>query len=378
MRVSYVYPDGTSPLLLQVFLDGKRKRFPLEIKVLPKQWDAQNMRIRKNHSDYTDLNLIIANALAKASEIAVQCRLKNEHISFKTFERRYFKDQSQSFLNYWAEKMDRMKPQLAEGTYKHHKAVLKKLTAYSPETSFGDLNLEFINGFDRFLRKEYGNSYNTRMTNMNKVRRYINLAIAEGHMDKNPFDHYQISFQESRRTVLNRKKVAELVNLWDKNTFKGGHHIALQNFLLGCFTGLRIGDVYLVRKSMIDGNWLIFKPKKSLSRNKEIEIPLSNMARKFIASGGDMLAERLSEQKTNEYLKDIAAYADIKQRLTFHAARHTFASIYLELGGSVEVLKEILGHSKIATTMKYVHINRRRKESEIGLFDKDKWHGEGE
>ncbi|MEE4247369.1 MAG: tyrosine-type recombinase/integrase, partial [Kangiellaceae bacterium] len=108
-------------------------------------------------------------------------------------------------------------------------------------------------------------------------------------------------------------------------------------------------------------------------RNKVIEIPLTAMARKFIATGGDHLAERLSEQKTNEYLKEIAIHAEIHQPLTFHAARHTFATIYLELGGTVEVLQQILGHGKLATTMVYVHIARARKEQEMGNFDKEEW-----
>lgn len=373
LRTDHAYADGSHSVYLQIFIDSKRIKFNLGIRCHKKHWHPKELRVRRSHPEADDANLVIDHAVAKVQHIAMEARMKLRHITRMEFENLFFGSESDSFIGFWHQEMERMRPQMSEGTYKHHKSVLKKLARYAPEATFADVDVKFLMGFDRFLRRAYGNSHNTRMANFNKLRRYVRLAIAQEKMERNPFDHFKISFQEGHRTVLTRDQVARLVKLWRDKRLKAGHHLALQNFLLGCFTGLRISDVYLVRKDMIDGNRLIFAPKKTSYRNKVIEIPLTAMAKKFIAQGGDHLAERLSEQKTNEYLKLIAAHADIRRNLTFHVARHTFATIYLELGGSVEVLQRILGHSKLATTMKYVHIARARMEHEMGFFDDQEW-----
>jgi len=375
LRTFHAYKDGTNAVDLQVFIDGKRIKFHLGIRVLKKHWHTKDLRIRRSHPDHEDLNLIIDHAMSKVQKIAVDARLKMRHITPMEFETLFFGAESDSFVEFWRHEMERMRPQMAHGTYKHHKSVLKKVAHYAPAATFTDVDVKYLMGFDRFLRQQYGNGHNTRVANFNKVRRYVNLAIAQDKMERNPFDHFKLSFQDGHRAVLTKSQVATLVKMWNDGHLKPGQHVALQNFLLGCFTGLRISDVYLVRKTMIDGNRLVFSPKKTQNRNKVIEIPLTGMAKKFIAHGGDHLAERLSEQKTNAYLKEIALHADIHQNLTFHVARHTFATIYLELGGSVEVLQGILGHAKLATTMKYVHIARARMEHEMGFFDAQDWSG---
>ncbi len=56
--------------------------------------------------------------------------------------------------------------------------------------------------------------------------------------------------------------------------------------------------------------------------------------------------------------------------MTTHTARHTFGTIFIELGGDVVTLKEYMGHSDINTTMKYVHLSERRKKEKIQVFDK--------
>jgi integrase/recombinase XerD len=372
-RTDHQYIDGTHAVILQVFIDSKRIKFNLGIRIPKKLWNSKSLRIRPSHPEADDLNLVIEHALAKVQSIAMDARLKMKRITPAEFDHLFFGVESDLFAVFWEHEMERMRPQMRHGTYKHHKSVLKKVVKYAPEATFTDLDVRYLMAFDRFLIKEYGNAHNTRVANFNKIRRYINLAIAQEKMDRNPFDHFKMSFQDGHRAVLSRDQVATLVKMWRDQLLNGGHHVALQNFLLGCFTGLRISDVYLVRKSMIDGNRLIFSPKKTQNRNKVIEIPLTGMAKKFIALGGDHLADRLSEQKTNLYLKEIAIHAEIHQNLTFHVARHTFATIYLELGGSVEVLQRILGHAKMATTMKYVHIARARMEHEMGLFDAQDW-----
>ena len=68
-------------------------------------------------------------------------------------------------------------------------------------------------------------------------------------------------------------------------------------------------------------------------------------------------------------MKDIARICGIKKRVTFHVGRHTFATQFLIIGGKVEVLQKLMGHSKMETTMIYVHIVDTQKEDQISQMD---------
>jgi site-specific recombinase XerD len=151
---------------------------------------------------------------------------------------------------------------------------------------------------------------------------------------------------------------------------KKSWNLILRQFLFTCFTSLRISDVKKIGKSNIINNELVFIPHKNRKRNKILRIPLTEMAKKFLVDNDiEELFKEYAEQYCNRVLKDIASELEIKKKLTNHVGRHTFATMFLESGGSVEVLQQIMGHSKIQTTMIYVHITDARKKEQLKLMD---------
>ncbi|MFK8288445.1 tyrosine-type recombinase/integrase [Capnocytophaga canimorsus] len=64
----------------------------------------------------------------------------------------------------------------------------------------------------------------------------------------------------------------------------------------------------------------------------------------------------MSDQKMNDYIREAVNFVGIRKRVSFHTARHTFATNFLRKGGKVEDLQKLLDHSDISTTMIYVHI----------------------
>lgn len=82
----------------------------------------------------------------------------------------------------------------------------------------------------------------------------------------------------------------------------------------------------------------------------------------------------LSNQKTNAYLKEIADICGIKKNLTFHLARHTFATMSLSKGVSIESVSKMLGHTNIKTTQIYARITNKKIEHDMeqlaGKLDK--------
>lgn len=127
----------------------------------------------------------------------------------------------------------------------------------------------------------------------------------------------------------------------------------------------------------IDSNdWIITKRQKT---NTTVKIPLLNQAKELIAKYKDnprvmssnTLLPKFSNQRVNSYLKEIADLCCIKKNLTFHMARHTFATtITLSNGVPIETVSKLLGHTKIATTQIYARVIEKKVSEDMNKLSK--------
>jgi site-specific recombinase XerD len=108
--------------------------------------------------------------------------------------------------------------------------------------------------------------------------------------------------------------------------------------------------------------------------------PLEEQLNKWCPNWKDLdpenyIAPKISNQKYNEYLKELIALVGINKRVTSHIGRHTFATtVALENGVGIESVSKMLGHSKIAQTQKYAKVTTLKIERETrGLFEKLKY-----
>ena len=147
----------------------------------------------------------------------------------------------------------------------------------------------------------------------------------------------------------------------------------LQYFLFSCFTGVRFSDLRNLKNSNLfleNGNTII--SLRQLKTNKPVEIPLGNKAQKYLPEKGQPdqpVFKMYCNQFTNRALKDIMKLAGINKSISFHCARHTFATIALELSGDIAVVSKLCGHTKISTTQIYAKVLDSSKRNVIGLMD---------
>jgi len=114
---------------------------------------------------------------------------------------------------------------------------------------------------------------------------------------------------------------------------------------------------------------LTFKPKKRLRDTTDtVSVILHPMAVKLIPERKGVLIPTVAEQSMNRTIKKIAEKLEMNANVSFHWARHTFATRFLRHGGRLEVLQQLLGHKKIETTMIYVHVDEDRKRKETNLI----------
>lgn len=143
-------------------------------------------------------------------------------------------------------------------------------------------------------------------------------------------------------------------------------------FLFSCFTGLAYIDVSNLTPDNIvsmDGNdWIMTRRQKTniASNVLILDVPkqiISKYSHKTYREG--KLFPMLSNQKVNSYLKEIADICGIKKNLTFHLARHTFATLCLSKGVPMESVSKMLGHTNIKTTQLYARITNKKIEKDM-------------
>jgi site-specific recombinase XerD len=233
------------------------------------------------------------------------------------------------------------------------------------------LDLKFIKDLEYYWKTEKKLRQATIYRSMQRVKKIIQFAIDENYLQKNPFSLYK-----------NKKYKGVIVYLTDEELKRLMHRKFTQKrleqvkdmFVFCCYTGLPYQEMSSLRTHHIakgfDGNlWINMNRKKTL---QSIAIPLLPQAEailnKYKVADSDVVLPSISNQKFNSYLKEIAVIVGIEKKLTHHIARKTFATTVLLLNGvSIEVVSELLGHSKITVTQEhYAKVVKSKVSKEIG------------
>ena len=243
-----------------------------------------------------------------------------------------------------------------------------------------DINTKFINDFYIYLRTVNGkNGHNYHMKMIQRFRTVFKTAKDNGWVTADPFGGFKISMEETHREHLT---IDELEVLMSKEMTSERLQRVKDIFVFSCFTGLAYTDVRGLKKSEVvmgnDGRlWIDTRRDKT---KVAVYVPLLDIPRAILEKYADPTShDRLlsipANQKVNDYLKEIAAICGIDKNLTFHIARHTFATtVTLENGVALETVQKMLGHKNIRTTQVYAKMTKRRigmeMESLAGVLDK--------
>lgn len=264
--------------------------------------------------------------------------------------------------------------EFAEGTFERYETSLKHTRSFlkwkfrSDDIELKKLDYEFISDYEFWLKSERKCGHNSTMKYLSNFKKIVNRCLRNGWLAKDPFIGFKMTKREVERTPLTENELEEIM------TKKiGTERIALVRdiFLFSCFTGMAYADVKKMKRQEIiigpDGdNWIISKRQKT---DVSARIPLLNRAQMIIEKYSnhplcqldDRVLPVLSNQKMNAYLKEIADLCGIQKRLTYHIARHTFATtVTLSNGVPIETVAKMLGHRNLKTTQHYAKIIDRK------------------
>ncbi|AZB17202.1 MAG TPA: site-specific integrase [Niabella sp.] len=378
--------NGNVPVMGRITIDGTPKSFSTKLDINPNNWDLKHGRVLGKSAQALSTNLKLDNIRVRINKI-YDDMLKDE--GFATAQKvklsflgvgvmddailKVFKDQNEDF--------ERMvsKGKRSQNTYNKYKTVYNHLSEFIRERyhredmAFRELTSDFIREFDFFLRIDKECTHNTVWVYTMPVIALAELAIKKGLIRQNPFEDYEISMEETDRSYLLKEDVEKLMLL---KPSKSKYELVKDLFIFSCFTGLSYIDIQKLKwsniQSFFDGHqWIISRRKKSdvASNVRLLEIPKRIIEKYRGVTRNEYVFPVPSNATCNSHVKKLIEEAEIitEQKVTFHTARHTFATMFLTEGVPLESLSKMMGHKNISTTQIYAKITSQKISRDMDL-----------
>jgi site-specific recombinase XerD len=370
------FENKKQPIYIRITVNGKRIELSAKREVDPLKWNSHSGRGMGTKEEIKTLNAYLDTFQMKLYEAQRQLLENGKPFTAETLK------------NKMTGKEER--PRMLIEIIQHHNDSIKTLIGldYSRPTwvkynttqkhimeflqwkyqitdiNIRELNFEFINDFEFYLKSQKKIDVNTNAKYIKNVKKIVNECVAKNWLDKDPFMGYKIKTKHTEREFLNE---FELKDIEEKEFVIERLNHVRDIFLFSCYTGLAYIDIFNLTKENIsigiDGEKWIFTHRQKTETASRIPLLspalaiLDKYAKHPKAINENKLLPVPSNQKVNAYLKEIGDCCGIKKELTFHIARHTFATtITLNNGVSLESVSKMLGHKKFQTTQIYAKI----------------------
>lgn len=382
--------NNHAPLYARITVDGKKLNISLKRRVDTRLWNAQKQRMKGTGPTAKDLNGYLNEVHSQLFQCYQELRADDKRITPQTIKSKFLGEDMiapytlKDIIEYHNTKMF---PKLHRNTSRLYLTSQKYILLFVKKEykrenmELAELDYRFILSFENFLRRHKPRHYqkqignNAVMKHIQRLRKMITLAYNMEWIDKDPFRKFKQKLTPTHRGFLTAKELDRLEELVvDSVRLKTVRDL----FVFSCYTGISYTDVMaLTKESLVlgmDTYWIITKRQKN---GNPIKIPLLRKALDLIkhymndqrSAINDTLFPRISNQKMNAYLKELAEPAAIQKNLTFHMARHTFATtVTLSNGVPIETISKMLGHTRLATTQIYAKVVERKVYDDMEML----------
>lgn len=368
---------GPLPISLRIGVNGQRTEVSVGREWEASRWNSHAGRANGTKEDARALNAFLDSLQAKLSRCHHLLMEAGKEITAENLRDMLTgkkRQKSKMLLDVFKEHNERIEALLGNGfepnTLKGYRTTVKHLTAFmvwkykAEDIELNKLNHAFITDFEFYLRSECKISGVSGAKYIKNLKKIVNSSLAHGWIPTNPFINYKSKAKAGERVFLTKD---ELETMCIKKIGIERMAQVRDIFLFCCYTGLAYVDIKKLKRSEIgigvDGEAWIFTTRQKTDTSSRI--PLLGAAQEILDKYRDhpqcdaegTLLPVLSNQKMNGYLKEIADICGITKTLTFHIARHTFATtVTLSNGVPIETVSKMLGHTNIKTTQHYAKI----------------------
>ena len=371
-----VNAQGLAPIFQRITINGRRLENSTGKFVEPDKWHSEMSKMKGTSEEARSINGHLDNLKSKILNLEKNLIKKDIPVNFESFKNELSgkKERERMLIPIFQEHNRKIKElvgqEYAPGTLERYETSLKHTKNFLLwKYNLTDINIEkidhaFVMEYEFYLRSERKCANNTAVKYIKNFHKIINQCLSNGWLNKDPFSNYKAKVKEVVRDFLSEAEIEQMIN---KEFVSDRLEIVRDIFVFSCFTGLAYIDVKQLTLDNIslgiDGDKWIFKNRQKTDTASKI--PLLPMAQEIIdkytehpvCKNEKRLLPILTNQKMNAYLKEIADVCGIKKDLTFHIARHTFATtITLSNGVPLETVSKMLGHTSLKTTQHYAKI----------------------
>jgi len=369
--------DGLKPVFMRISLMNKRLTLATKIFVKQHEWSDQNGKLKTNSEEARRVNKNLEAFKMKAFDYQRELMHEGKAVTLESMKAKWYGltlEKARMLMDVFKEHNEQMKALIGqefspltferyETSYRHTLEFMK--WKYQIEDiDIKQLNYEFISNYEFWLKSVRKCDHNTSVKYLSNFKKIVHICIKHGWLDKDPFVGFKMTKREVERPFLVEE---ELTRIFDENFKMPRLRQVRDIFIFCCYTGLAYADVKkLTREEIttgIDGKkWIWTSRQKTDSATR---VPLMARALEILERYKDdpqcvnqgRLLPVLSNQKMNNYLNEIADACSITKKMTFHTARHTFATtVTLSNGVPIETVGKMLGHKNLKTTQHYARI----------------------
>jgi site-specific recombinase XerD len=368
--------NNLAPIYLRITVNQRRFEHGINRLVDLSKWSVSTGRMKGSSAEAKTLNDFLDVLKHKVDMAEREMILDGKEITSRSFKDKWFgiDMKKQMVLEVFKQHNDEFAllvgKEYAPGTLERYKTSLSHTRKFIeckyklPDIVVTKLNYGFIAGYALWLKTVRNCNHNSTMKYLANFKKIVLICLKNGWIIKDPFLGYKLTTQEVQRAMLIER---ELKQITSKQFYTDRLNYVRDIFVFSCYTGLAYADVKKLKRSEIlvgiDGErWIFTRRQKT---DTPTRIPLLPVASALIDKYQDnpqcLVNDRvlpvLSNQKMNAYLKEIADICGINKNLTFHIARHTFATtVTLSNGVPIETVSKMLGHTNLRTTQHYAKI----------------------
>lgn len=372
LRKSQKNAEGKYPIYLNINFKGNNCQSSVGISIKYAEWDKKAQRMKGTSDDVEALNGKLAVTKSRALKVYNELLLSAVEFNCFTIKEKLKNGFAKSItvdelMNEYIEKMTSLKgkgysqptivkyrnTQLRVSQFVKKQYKRKKIYLY-------ELNYKFMDQFATFLRIKFNNSNTTIYKHYQRLSRVVRIGINMGYLDRFPFGEFKIKQDKAQLVYLTYQEVLLIENKQFKNQRIETVRLL---FLLSCYSGLSFKEMENLKpKNFIDSNgthWLDMTRQKTKKHYRVVLLPqavslINNLQELHPNIEDGSLLPIMSNQKYNNYLKELADLCGIEKRLTSHVGRKTFSiGISLRSKVPIELLSALLGHSNIRVTADY-------------------------